>query len=305
MALQEEGYESIMINCNPETVSTDYDTSNRLYFEPITEEKVLDIIELEKPVGVIIQFGGQTPLKLAEALHDKGVKILGTDIDAIDRSEDRKRFQELINLLSLKQPTNTTVKNLDEALEASETIGYPIVVRPSYVLGGRAMELVHKKEELKKYLGEAVEISEDKPILLDSYLKDAIELDVDVISDGKDIKIGGVLQHIEQAGIHSGDSACSLPPYSLDKKIINEIKAQAVKIAKELNIIGLMTVQFAVIENEIFIIEVNPRASRTVPFISKAIGISLVKDATKAMIGKSLPDNDYYESLSPELSFVK
>ena len=305
MALQEEGYESIMINCNPETVSTDYDTSNRLYFEPITEEKVLDIIELEKPVGVIIQFGGQTPLKLAEALHDKGVKILGTDIDAIDRSEDRKRFQELINLLSLKQPTNTTVKNLDEALEASETIGYPIVVRPSYVLGGRAMELVHKKEELKKYLGEAVEISEDKPILLDSYLKDALELDVDVISDGKDIKIGGVLQHIEQAGIHSGDSACSLPPYSLDKKIINEIKAQAVKIAKELNIIGLMNVQFAVIENEIFIIEVNPRASRTVPFISKAIGISLVKDATKAMIGKSLPDNDYYESLSPELSFVK
>ena len=305
MALQEEGYESIMINCNPETVSTDYDTSNRLYFEPITEEKVLDIIELEKPVGVIIQFGGQTPLKLAEALHDKGVKILGTDIDAIDRSEDRKRFQELINLLSLKQPTNTTVKNLDEALEASETIGYPIVVRPSYVLGGRAMELVHKKEELKKYLGEAVEISEDKPILLDSYLKDAIELDVDVISDGKDIKIGGVLQHIEQAGIHSGDSACSLPPYSLDKKIINEIKAQAVKIAKELNIIGLMNVQFVVIENEIFIIEVNPRASRTVPFISKAIGISLVKDATKAMIGKSLPDNDYYESLSPELSFVK
>ena len=305
MALQEEGYESIMINCNPETVSTDYDTSNRLYFEPITEEKVLDIIELEKPVGVIIQFGGQTPLKLAEALHDKGVKILGTDIDAIDRSEDRKRFQELINLLSLKQPTNTTVKNLDEALEASETIGYPIVVRPSYVLGGRAMELVHKKEELEKYLGEAVEISEDKPILLDSYLKDAIELDVDVISDGKDIKIGGVLQHIEQAGIHSGDSACSLPPYSLDKKIINEIKAQAVKIAKELNIIGLMNVQFAVIENEIFIIEVNPRASRTVPFISKAIGISLVKDATKAMIGKTLPDNDYYESLSPELSFVK
>ena len=305
MALQEEGYESIMINCNPETVSTDYDTSNRLYFEPITEEKVLDIIELEKPVGVIIQFGGQTPLKLAEALHDKGVKILGTDIDAIDRSEDRKRFQELINLLSLKQPTNTTVKNLDEALEASEIIGYPIVVRPSYVLGGRAMELVHKKEELKKYLGEAVEISEDKPILLDSYLKDAIELDVDVISDGKDIKIGGVLQHIEQAGIHSGDSACSLPPYSLDKKIINEIKAQAIKIAKELNIIGLMNVQFAVIENEIFIIEVNPRASRTVPFISKAIGISLVKDATKAMIGKSLPDNDYYESLSPELSFVK
>ena len=305
MALQEEGYESIMINCNPETVSTDYDTSNRLYFEPITEEKVLDIIELEKPVGVIIQFGGQTPLKLAEALHDKGVKILGTDIDAIDRSEDRKRFQELINLLSLKQPTNTTVKNLDEALEASETIGYPIVVRPSYVLGGRAMELVHKKEELEKYLGEAVEISEDKPILLDSYLKDAIELDVDVISDSKDIKIGGVLQHIEQAGIHSGDSACSLPPYSLDKKIINEIKAQALKIAKELNIIGLMNVQFAVIENEIFIIEVNPRASRTVPFISKAIGISLVKDATKAMIDKSLPDNDYFESLSPELSFVK
>ena len=305
MALQEEGYESIMINCNPETVSTDYDTSNRLYFEPITEEKVLDIIELEKPVGVIIQFGGQTPLKLAEALHHKGVKILGTDIDAIDRSEDRKRFQELINLLSLKQPTNTTVKNLDEALEASETIGYPIVVRPSYVLGGRAMELVHKKEELEKYLGEAVEISEDKPILLDSYLKDAIELDVDVISDGKDIKIGGVLQHIEQAGIHSGDSACSLPPYSLSSKVQDIMKDQAIDIAKELKVIGLMNIQYAVKDENVFIIEVNPRASRTVPFISKAIGHSLAKVASKAMIGKSLIQQKFSSKLPKDLSFVK
>ena len=248
-ALQEEGYESIMINCNPETVSTDYDTSNRLYFEPITEEKVLDIIDLEKPEGVIIQFGGQTPLKLSEVLLSNNVKILGTDVDAIDRSEDRKRFQSLAHQLNLKQPPNSTVKNLQEAIKASQEIGFPIVVRPSYVLGGRAMELVHTEVELEKYLKEAVEVSDQKPILLDGYLTDAIEVDVDVISDGKDIEIGGILQHIEQAGIHSGDSACSLPPYSLSAKVTEEIEKQAKKIAAELNVIGLMNIQFAVQDN--------------------------------------------------------
>ena len=304
-ALQEEGYESIMINCNPETVSTDYDTSNRLYFEPITEEKVLDIIDLERPEGVIIQFGGQTPLKLSETLLSNNVTILGTDVDAIDRSEDRERFQSLAHQLNLKQPPNSTVKNLGEALQMSEEIGFPIVVRPSYVLGGRAMELVHTEVELEKYLKEAVEVSDQKPILLDGYLTDAIEVDVDVISDGSDIEIGGILQHIEQAGIHSGDSACSLPPYSLSKKVIQEIESQAKKIAKELNVVGLMNIQFAVQDEDVFIIEVNPRASRTVPFISKCIGESLVKSATKTMVGKTLKDIGFSNELPMNYFFVK
>jgi carbamoyl-phosphate synthase large subunit len=304
-ALQEEGYESIMINCNPETVSTDYDTSNRLYFEPITEEKVLDIIDLERPEGVIIQFGGQTPLKLSETLLSNNVTILGTDVDAIDRSEDRERFQSLAHQLNLKQPPNSTVKNLGEALQMSEEIGFPIVVRPSYVLGGRAMELVHTQVELEKYLKEAVEVSDQKPILLDGYLTDAIEVDVDVISDGSDIEIGGILQHIEQAGIHSGDSACSLPPYSLSKKVIKEIESQAKKIAKELNVVGLMNIQFAVQDEDVFIIEVNPRASRTVPFISKCIGESLVKSATKTMVGKTLKDIGFSNELPVNYFFVK
>jgi carbamoyl-phosphate synthase large subunit len=304
-ALQEEGYESIMINCNPETVSTDYDTSDRLYFEPITEEKVLDIIDLEKPDGVIIQFGGQTPLKLSQALLDYGVKILGTDVDAIDRSEDRERFQSLARKLELKQPLNQTVKNIEEAILASEKIGFPIVVRPSYVLGGRAMELVHTQEELKKYLQSTVEVSDQKPILLDGYLTDAIEVDVDVISDGEEICIGGILQHIEQAGIHSGDSACSLPPYSLTNQVIEEIEFQAKKIAKELNVVGLMNIQFAVQEDSVFIIEVNPRASRTVPFISKCIGQSLVKYATKAMVGRTLHDIGFSNALPANYFFVK
>jgi carbamoyl-phosphate synthase large subunit len=304
-ALQEEGYESIMINCNPETVSTDYDTSNRLYFEPITEEKVLDIIDLERPEGVIIQFGGQTPLKLSETLLSNNVTILGTDVDAIDRSEDRERFQSLAHQLNLKQPPNSTVKNLGEALQMSEEIGFPIVVRPSYVLGGRAMELVHTQVELEKYLKEAVEVSDQKPILLDGYLTDAIEVDVDVISDGSDIEIGGILQHIEQAGIHSGDSACSLPPYSLSKKVIKEIESQAKKIAKELNVVGLMNIQFAVQDEDVFIIEVNPRASRTVPFISKCIGESLVKSATKIMVGKTLKDIGFSNELPVNYFFVK
>ena len=303
--MQEEGYESIMVNCNPETVSTDYDVSNRLYFEPITSEKILDIIDIENPEGVIIQFGGQTPLKLADVLSDKGVNILGTNVDAIDRSEDRERFQELVNKLNLKQPTNGTAKNQREALKKAEKIGFPIVVRPSYVLGGRAMQLVNNIEELEKYLNEAVEVSNSKPILLDSYLTDAIEVDVDVVSDGINIEIGGILQHIEQAGIHSGDSACSLPPYSLSKKIQNKMKKQAIDIANELKVIGLMNIQFAIKNDEVYIIEVNPRASRTVPFISKAIGTSLAKVASKAMIGKSLKDQQFSSELPNGLSFVK
>ena len=305
LAMQEEGYESIMVNCNPETVSTDYDVSNRLYFEPITSEKILDIIDIENPEGVIIQFGGQTPLKLADVLSDKGVNILGTDVDAIDRSEDRERFQELVNKLNLKQPTNGTATNQREALIKAEKIGFPIVVRPSYVLGGRAMQLVNNIEELEKYLNEAVEVSNSKPILLDSYLTDAIEVDVDVLSDGINIEIGGILQHIEQAGIHSGDSACSLPPYSLSKKIQNKMKKQAIDIANELKVIGLMNIQFAIKNDEVYIIEVNPRASRTVPFISKAIGTSLAKVASKAMIGKSLKDQQFSSELPNGLSFVK
>ena len=305
LAMQEEGYESIMVNCNPETVSTDYDVSNRLYFEPVTSEKIMDIIEIENPSGAIIQFGGQTPLKLASTLEGAGVNILGTDVDAIDRSEDRERFQELVEKLDLKQPMNITVRNTEEALISASNIGYPIVVRPSYVLGGRAMQLVHNDNELEIYLKEAVEVSNKKPILLDSYLTDAIEIDVDVISDGVNILIGGILQHIEQAGIHSGDSACSLPPYNLSIEIINELERQSINIAKELNIIGLMNIQFAVKDQEIFIIEVNPRASRTVPFISKAISSSLVMAASKAMIGKSLLDQNFSNKLPESLYFVK
>jgi len=294
-----------MVNCNPETVSTDYDVSNRLYFEPITTEKILDIIDIEKPDGVVIQFGGQTPLKLADVLSEKGVNILGTDVDAIDRSEDRERFQELVDKLNLKQPSNSTAKNADEAMEKAEKIGFPIVVRPSYVLGGRAMQLVNNLEELERYLNEAVEVSNSKPILLDSYLTDAIEVDVDVVSDGNEIQIGGILQHIEQAGIHSGDSACSLPPYSLSNVIQSVMTEQAINIANELNIVGLMNIQFAVKNNEVYIIEVNPRASRTVPFISKAIGNSLAKVASKAMIGKSLSEQNFSSKLPNGLFFVK
>ncbi|MEK9649961.1 MAG: carbamoyl-phosphate synthase large subunit [Gammaproteobacteria bacterium] len=303
-ALQELEIESIMINCNPETVSTDYDTSNRLYFEPIIDEKVLDIVDIENPLGVIIQFGGQTPLKLAETLIKHDIRILGTSFDAIDRSEDRERFQELVKKLNLKQPNNITITSADKAIDAANTVGYPLVVRPSYVLGGRAMELVNNPQELTKYLREAEKVSQQKPILLDSYLQDAVEVDVDVISDGKTFKIGGILQHIEQAGIHSGDSACSLPPYSLPKDIQKAISEQSIAIADELNIIGLMNIQYAIKERDIYIIEVNPRASRTVPFISKAIGSSLVKAATKAMLGISLEEQSFDPSL-PDRYFVK
>ena len=288
MAMKEEGYETIMVNCNPETVSTDYDTSDRLYFEPITLEDVLAIIELEDPYGVIIQFGGQTPLKLAQELERNNVAILGTSPDKIDLAEDRERFQKFINENKLKQPPNGMASNKSQAKSIAHKIGYPIVVRPSYVLGGRAMEIVHNDNDLEKYLDEAIQASDSNPVLLDRFLDIATELDIEAISDGSQVEIYGVMQHIEQAGIHSGDSACSLPPYSLPDKVIKTIKEQVRVIAKKMDIIGLMNVQMAYANEEIFLLEVNPRASRTIPFVSKAIGLPLAKIASKTMIGKSL-----------------
>ncbi|MEL0309918.1 MAG: carbamoyl-phosphate synthase large subunit, partial [Gammaproteobacteria bacterium] len=288
MAMKEEGYETIMVNCNPETVSTDYDTSDRLYFEPITLENVLAIIELENPYGVIIQFGGQTPLKLAQELEKNKVPILGTSPDKIYLAEDRERFQQFVNENKLKQPPNGMASNKSQAKSIAHQIGYPIVVRPSYVLGGRAMEIVHNDNDLEKYLDEAIQASDSNPVLLDRFLDIATELDIEAISDGSQVEIYGVMQHIEQAGIHSGDSACSLPPYSLPDKVIKKIKEQVRVIAKEMDIIGLMNVQMAYANEEIFLLEVNPRASRTIPFVSKAIGLPLAKIASKTMIGKSL-----------------
>jgi len=288
--LRELGYETIMINCNPETVSTDYDTSDRLYFEPLTLEDVLHIVEREKPLGVILQFGGQTPLKLAKALESHGVNILGTKADAIDRAEDRKRFKELVDKLNLKQPPSGTATSLEEALIIADSLGYPILVRPSYVLGGRAMEIVYDEESLKRYMREAVKASEDHPVLIDRYLEDAIEIDVDAISDGVDVVVAGIMQHIEEAGIHSGDSACSLPPYSLPEKIIQKIKEETIAIAKELKVKGLMNVQYAVKDSEIYVLEVNPRASRTIPYVSKSIGVPLAAMAAKIMVGKTLKE---------------
>jgi carbamoyl-phosphate synthase large subunit len=293
--LKELDYETIMINCNPETVSTDYDTANRLYFEPLTIEDVLSIIRMEKPEGVIVQFGGQTPLKLSVPLEKEGVKILGTSPDSIDRAEDRKRFRELLQKLNLKQPESGTAESTEEALQIANSIGYPVMVRPSYVLGGRAMEIVYDDNMMTDYMQRAVKASPEHPVLVDMYLKDAIEIDVDAISDGIDTVIGGVMQHIEEAGIHSGDSACSLPPYSLSDNIIDEIKRQTTELAKELGVIGLMNIQFAVKENEIFILEVNPRASRTIPFVSKATGVQLARLAAKVIAGKTLA----------ELGFIK
>lgn len=289
-ALREKGYETIMINCNPETVSTDYDTSDRLYFEPLTIEDVLNIIELEKPEGVIVQFGGQTPLKLAVPLEKEGIKILGTSPDSIDRAEDRKRFKELLTKLNLKQPDNDTAVSIEDALRIADLIGYPVVVRPSYVLGGRAMEIVHDEASLINYMKKAVSASPDHPVLIDKYLSDAIELDVDAISDGIDVVIGGVMEHIEEAGIHSGDSACSIPPYTLPSAIVNEVKRQTKSLARELNVVGLMNVQFAVKGEDIYVLEVNPRASRTIPYVSKAIGVPLIKLATKIMTGSTLKE---------------
>jgi len=304
-ALKELGYETIMVNCNPETVSTDYDTADRLYFEPLTIEDVLNIIDTEKPEGVIVQFGGQTPLKLAVPLEKEGVKILGTSPDSIDRAEDRKRFKELLHKLGLKQAESDTAMSVEKALQAAETIGYPVMIRPSYVLGGRAMEIVYDEKSLKDYMKRAVKASPEHPVLVDKYLEDAIEVDVDAISDGVDIIIGGVMEHIEIAGIHSGDSACSLPPHSLDKEIVNKIKMQTKALAKELNVIGLMNVQFAIKSDEVYILEVNPRASRTIPFVSKATGIPLAKIAAKLMVDKTLKELGITEERELEHVSVK
>ncbi len=289
-ALRELGYETIMVNCNPETVSTDYDTSDRLYFEPLTIEDVLNIIETEKPIGVIVQFGGQTPLKLAVPLEMEGIQILGTSPDSIDRAEDRRRFKELIHKLGFKQPESDTVISVEEAAAAAKKIGYPVMVRPSYVLGGSAMEIAYDEDSVRDYVRNAVMSSSGHPVLIDKYLDIAIEVDVDAVSDGTDVIIGGVMEHIEEAGIHSGDSACSLPPFSLSKEITDEIKRQTKELARELRVIGLMNVQFAVKDKDIYILEVNPRASRTIPFVSKTTGVPLAKIAAKVMLGKTLKE---------------
>ncbi len=305
LAMREDGYETIMVNCNPETVSTDYDTSDRLYFEPVTLEDVLEIVRVEQPKGVIVQFGGQTPLKICRALEEAGVPIIGTTPDAIDRAEDRERFQQMVQRLGLRQPANATARSEDEALAHSKVIGYPLVVRPSYVLGGRAMEIVYQEEELKRYMREAVKVSNDSPVLLDHFLNCAIEVDIDAVCDGQTVVIGAIMQHIEQAGVHSGDSACSLPPYSLPKHIQDEIRSQVKKMALELGVVGLMNVQMAVQGEDIYVIEVNPRASRTVPFVSKCVGESLAKVAARVMAGKSLEEVGFTAEVIPPYYSVK
>lgn len=310
MALREDGYETIMVNCNPETVSTDYDTSDRLYFEPVTLEDVLEICRIEKPEGVIVQYGGQTPLKICRALEAEGVKIVGTSTDAIDCAEDRERFQKLINELGLRQPPNATCHTQEAALEAAERIGYPIVVRPSYVLGGRAMDIVHNAKELTRYMHEAIVVSEDSPVLLDHFLDDAVEMDVDAVCDGNEVRIGGLMQHVEAAGVHSGDSACSLPPYSLRKDILDEVRRETTLMAKALGVVGLMNVQFAikgaVTENPlVYVLEVNPRASRTVPFVSKATGEPLAKIAARCMVGKTFAEQGAKVEVTPSRICVK
>ena len=305
LAMREDGYETIMVNCNPETVSTDYDTSDRLFFEPVTLEDVLEIVRIEKPKGVIVQFGGQTPLKLARALEAAGVPIIGTTPDAIDRAEDRERFQQMIQKLGLLQPQNATARSADQAVELAKEIGYPLVVRPSYVLGGRAMEIVYKEDELRHYMKTAVQVSEDSPVLLDFFLPNAIEMDVDAVSDGEQVVIGAIMQHIEQAGIHSGDSACSLPPYSLGEDIQNEMREVCKKMALELGVRGLMNVQLALQDGLIYVIEVNPRASRTVPFVSKCIGTSLAKIAARCMVGQTLESQGFTKEIIPPYFSVK
>lgn len=305
LAMREDGYETIMVNCNPETVSTDYDTSDRLYFEPLTLEDVLEIVEVEKPKGVIIQFGGQTPLKLARALAEEGVPIIGTSPEAIDRAEDRERFQQMVERLNLRQPPNAIARSTQEGVLLAEKIGFPLVVRPSYVLGGRAMEIVYSIPDLERYLRDAVVASDDAPVLLDRFLDQAIEVDVDCVSDGQQVVIGAIMQHIEQAGVHSGDSACSLPPYSLSKDIQDEIRDQVKRMAVELGVVGLMNVQMAVQGSDIYVIEVNPRASRTVPFVSKAIGPSLAKIAARCMAGQSLESQGFTQEIIPPYYCVK
>ena len=305
LAMREDGFETIMINCNPETVSTDYDTSDRLYFEPLTLEDVLEVVNLEKPKGVIVQYGGQTPLRLARALETAGVPIIGTSPDAIDRAEDRERFQQMIVRLGLLQPENATARSAADAVKLAANIGYPLVVRPSYVLGGRAMEIVYNEADLERYMREAVSVSNDSPVLLDRFLDDAIEVDIDAICDGEEVVIGGIMEHIEQAGIHSGDSACSLPPYSLSNEIQDKIREQIKMMAKELGVVGLMNTQVAVKGDDIYIIEVNPRASRTVPFVSKAVGVPLAKVAARCMAGTSLKEQKMNKEVIPDFYSVK
>ena len=304
-ALKEEGIDSIMVNCNPETVSTDYDTSDRLYFEPLTLEDILNIIELEKPIGVIVQFGGQTPLNLAVSLRKAGVSILGTSADSIDIAEDRKRFKQMLEKLNLLQPDNGTAFTFQEAKEAARRIGYPVLVRPSYVLGGRAMEIVYDESTLENFIKEAAEVSGEHPVLIDKFLEDAIEVDVDLIGDGETFVIGGIMEHIEEAGIHSGDSAMALPTYTLSDEVLNKIRQVTYKMAKELNVLGLMNVQYAVKDEKVYVLEVNPRASRTVPFVSKAIGVPLAKLATKVMLGKKLKQLGFTEEIIPKHVAVK
>ncbi|MEW8549496.1 MAG: carbamoyl-phosphate synthase large subunit, partial [Candidatus Thiodiazotropha endolucinida] len=304
-AMRDDGYETIMVNCNPETVSTDYDTSDRLYFEPLTLEDVLEVIHKEQPAGVIVQYGGQTPLKLANDLEAAGAPIIGTSPDSIDLAEDRERFQQLVEKLNLRQPPNRTARDTESAVQLADEIGYPLVVRPSYVLGGRAMEIVYNENELRRYMREAVSVSNDSPVLLDRFLDDAIEVDIDAISDGKEVLIGGIMEHIEQAGVHSGDSACSLPPYTLSAAVQDRMREQMRKMALELKVIGLMNAQFAIKDDMIYLLEVNPRASRTVPFVSKATGVQLAKVAARCMAGTSLKDQGITKEVIPENYFVK
>jgi carbamoyl-phosphate synthase large subunit len=305
LAMREDGYETIMVNCNPETVSTDFDTSDRLYFEPLTLEDVLEVVELEKPKGVIVQYGGQTPLKLAEDLEAAGVPIIGTSPEAIDLAEDRERFQQLVEKLGLLQPPNRTAREPEQAVLLAEEIGYPLVVRPSYVLGGRAMEIVYNESELRTYMREAVSVSNDSPVLLDRFLDDAIEVDVDAIFDGEELLIGGIMEHIEQAGVHSGDSACSLPPFDLSKDVQDRMRVQTKQLAKELGVVGLMNIQFAIKGDDIYILEVNPRASRSVPFVSKVTGYPLAKIAARCMAGQTLAEQGTTEEVIPDYFSVK
>ena len=304
-ALQEEGYEVIMINCNPETVSTDYDTSDRLYFEPLTFEDVMNIIEVEKPEGVIVQFGGQTPLKLAIPLMKAGVKIIGTSPEDIDTAEDRKKFGALLSRLNIQCPEYGTASSFEEAHRIANKIGYPVLVRPSYVLGGRAMEIVYDDEALERYMVHAIDVSPEHPILVDKFLVDAVEFDVDALCDGKEVFIGGVMQHIEEAGIHSGDSSCVLPPYDASKETLDKLRLFTTQLAKELNVIGLINIQYAVQNSDVFVLEVNPRASRTVPFVSKAIGIPLAKMAARIMAGKTLKELGLKKEIIPHYTSVK
>ncbi|CAG0983575.1 carbamoyl-phosphate synthase large subunit [Rhodocyclaceae bacterium] len=305
LAMREDGYETIMVNCNPETVSTDYDTSDRLYFEPLSLEDILEIVNVEQPTGVIVQFGGQTPLKRAQDLEANGVPIIGTSPDMIDAAEDRERFQKLLHELGLKQPPNRTARTEEDAIRLAAEIGYPLVVRPSYVLGGRAMEIVHEQKDLERYMRDAIKVSNDSPVLLDRFLNDATEVDVDALSDGRQVIIGGIMQHIEQAGVHSGDSACSLPPYTLSKETQDELRRQTEQMAKALNVVGLMNVQFAIQDGTVYVLEVNPRASRTVPFVSKATGLQLAKVAARCMAGRSLAEQGVTREIVPPYYSVK